>query len=41
VPGPGTVTITYQPDDGGQPMEFDIASFTGGGVVMCVYNYDD
>jgi isocitrate dehydrogenase len=41
VPGPGTVTITYQPDDGSQPMEFDIANFTGGGVVMGMYNYDD
>ena len=40
VPGPGTVTITYQPEDGSRSMEFDIANFTGGGVVMGMYNYD-
>ena len=41
VPGPGTVTITYQPNDGGEPMEFQIADFPGGGVAMGMYNYDD
>jgi isocitrate dehydrogenase len=41
VPGPGTVTITYQPHDGGEPMEFEIADFPGGGVAMGMYNYDD
>src|SRR5574337_119464 len=34
VPGPGTVTITYTPDDGSQPMEFEVARFPGGGVAM-------
>jgi len=41
VPGPGTVTITYQPADGGEPMEFEIADFPGGGVAMGMYNFDD
>jgi isocitrate dehydrogenase len=41
VPGPGKVTISYQPTDGGAPMEFTVADFTGGGVVMGMYNYDD
>jgi isocitrate dehydrogenase len=41
VPGPGTVTITYTPDDGGQPMEFEVAKFPGGGVAMGMYNFDD
>jgi isocitrate dehydrogenase len=41
VPGPGTVTITYRPHDGGEPMEFEIADFPGGGVAMGMYNYDD
>ncbi|HET9186940.1 MAG TPA: NADP-dependent isocitrate dehydrogenase [Acidothermaceae bacterium] len=41
VPGPGTVTITYTPDDGGAPMEFEVAKFPGGGVAMGMYNYDD
>ena len=29
VPGPGTVTITYTPDDGGEPMEFEVAEVPG------------
>jgi isocitrate dehydrogenase len=41
VPGPGTVTMTYTPADGGQPMEFKVADFAGGGVAMGMYNYDD
>ncbi|HEY2332472.1 MAG TPA: NADP-dependent isocitrate dehydrogenase [Acidimicrobiales bacterium] len=41
VPGAGTVTMTYTPDDGGQPMEFEVAKFTGGGVSMGMYNFDD
>ena len=41
VPGPGKVTVTYQPHDGGEPMEFEIADFPGGGVAMGMYNYDD
>ena len=41
VPGPGKVTITYQPDDGTAPMEFEIANFAGGGVAMGMYNFDD
>ena len=41
VPGPGTVTMTYQPNDGGAPMEFEIANFPGGGVAMGMYNFDD
>jgi isocitrate dehydrogenase len=41
VPGPGTVTISYTPDDGGEPMEMQVAKFAGGGVAMGMYNYDD
>jgi isocitrate dehydrogenase len=41
VPGPGKVTISYQPADGAAPMEFTVADFPGGGVVMGMYNYDD
>ncbi|MCA9831396.1 MAG: NADP-dependent isocitrate dehydrogenase [Dehalococcoidia bacterium] len=40
VPGPGTVTITYTPD-GGEPVVREVAKFTGGGVAMGMYNYDD
>ncbi len=41
VPGPGTVTLSYTPADGGQPLEFEVAQFAGGGVAMAMYNYDD
>jgi len=40
VPGPGTLTISYTPDDGGAPMEFEVARFPeGGGVAVGMYNY--
>ncbi|MGH3244355.1 MAG: NADP-dependent isocitrate dehydrogenase [Spirillospora sp.] len=41
VPGPGKVTITYTPEDGSEPMEFEVADFHGGGVAMGMYNFDD
>ena len=41
VPGPGTVTISYVPDDGDRPIELEVAKFTGGGVAMGMYNFDD
>ena len=40
VPGAGTVTITYTPDDGAEPMQFEVARFPeGGGVAMGMYNF--
>jgi isocitrate dehydrogenase len=40
VPGPGTLTITYTPADGGEPMEFEVAQFPeAGGVAMSMYNF--
>jgi isocitrate dehydrogenase len=40
VPGPGTVTITYTPDGGGEPMEFEIVRMPeGGGVALGMYNF--
>ncbi len=41
VPGPGTVTISYVPEDEGQPIELEVARFEGGGVAMAMYNFDD
>src|SRR5262245_49814105 len=41
VPGPGTVTISYVPQDGGEPIELEVAKFPGGGVAMGMYNFDD
>ncbi len=39
---PGTLTITYTPDDGSAPMEFEVAKFgADGGVAMGMYNYND
>ncbi|MFD6097630.1 NADP-dependent isocitrate dehydrogenase [Nocardiopsis flavescens] len=40
VPGPGTVTMTYTPADGSEPVEFEVANFPeAGGVAMGMYNY--
>jgi isocitrate dehydrogenase len=40
VPGAGTVTMTFTPADGSQPLEFEVASFgPDGGVAMGMYNY--
>ncbi|MDE3720550.1 MULTISPECIES: NADP-dependent isocitrate dehydrogenase [Nocardiopsis] len=40
VPGPGTVTMTYTPADGSEPVEFEIAQFPeAGGVAMGMYNF--
>ncbi len=41
VPGPGTVTISYVPDNNDRPIELEVAKFTGGGVAMGMYNFDD
>ena len=41
VPGPGTVTLTYVPEDGGEPIEMEVAKFPGSGVAMGMYNFDD
>jgi isocitrate dehydrogenase len=42
VPGPGTVRITYTPTDADiAPIDLQVAEFTGGGVTMGMYNFDD
>ena len=41
VPGPGKLTITFQPDGGGAPIEREVFHFPGGGVAMAMYNLDD
>jgi isocitrate dehydrogenase len=41
VPGPGRLTLSFTPEDGGSPMEFEVARFPGSGVAMGMYNFDD
>src|SRR5213596_2123568 len=41
VPGEGTLTLTYAPKDGSEPVELDVYDFPGGGVAMAMYNLDD
>ncbi|MDQ3632837.1 MAG: NADP-dependent isocitrate dehydrogenase [Actinomycetota bacterium] len=41
VPGAGTLTMTYTPQDGSEPIELDVYDFPGGGVAMAMYNLDD
>src|SRR6188768_969021 len=42
VPGAGTVTITFTPDDGGEPIEHQVVKMpAGGGVAMGMYNFNE
>ncbi|MGE4527322.1 MAG: NADP-dependent isocitrate dehydrogenase [Rhodospirillaceae bacterium] len=41
VPGPGKLTITFSPADGGAPVTREIYDFPGSGVAMGMYNVDE
>ena len=41
VPGPGKVTLRYEPADGGTPVDMTVFDFKGGGVAMGMHNLDD
>jgi len=41
VPGPGKLTMKFQPADGGAPMEFDVFDFPSAGCAMGMYNLVD
>ncbi len=41
VPGEGTLTLTFTPKDGSEPIEHNVYDFPGGGVAMAMYNLDD
>lgn len=41
VPGAGTVTMSWIPDGEGEPIQLEVAKFTGSGVAMGMYNFDD
>ena len=41
VPGPGKLTMTFVPEDGSKPMEFNVFDFPSSGVAMGMYNLDE
>jgi isocitrate dehydrogenase len=41
VPGEGTLTLTYTPKDGSEPVELDVYDFPGSGIAMAMYNLDN
>ena len=41
VPGNGRLTISFEPEDGGDPIEHVVYDFPGPGVAMAMYNLDD
>ena len=41
VPGKGKLTMTFTPDDGGKPVQYEVFDFPGGGVAMGMYNLDE
>ncbi|PWE17533.1 NADP-dependent isocitrate dehydrogenase [Marinicauda salina] len=41
VPGPGKLTMKYEPADGGEVQEYVVHEFDGAGVAMGMYNHDD
>ena len=42
IPGAGTVTLTYTPADGSEPMQVEVVNMdAGGGVVMGMYNFNE
>jgi isocitrate dehydrogenase len=38
---PGTLTISFQPNDGGEAQSFEVYQAPGGGVAMAMYNQDE
>jgi isocitrate dehydrogenase len=41
VPGEGSLTLTFTPKDGSEPIELDVYDFPGGGIALAMYNLDD
>lgn len=42
VPGAGTITLTFTPDDGSEPIEHEVIRMPeGGGVTMGMYNFNE
>jgi isocitrate dehydrogenase len=40
VPGEGTLTLTFTPKDGGEPIELNVFDFPAPGIAMSMYNLD-
>jgi isocitrate dehydrogenase len=40
VPGEGSLTLTFTPKNGSDPIELDVYDFPAGGVAMAMYNLD-
>ncbi len=41
IPGRGKLTISFQPEGGGEPITHEVFNFPGSGVAMAMYNLDD
>ena len=41
VPGAGTLTMTFKPADGSEPVTHEVFDFPAGGVAMSMYNLDE
>jgi len=41
VPGKGKLTMTFVPEDGSAPLEYQVFDFPSSGVAMAMYNLDD
>ena len=40
VPGEGTLTLSFTPSDGGEPIELEVYDFPGPGIALAMYNLD-
>lgn len=41
VPGKGKLTMTFQPEDGGEPITREVFDFPGAGIALSMYNLDE
>ncbi|MBP2704767.1 NADP-dependent isocitrate dehydrogenase [Microbispora sp. RL4-1S] len=41
IPGEGTLTMTFTPKDGSDPIELNVFDFPGSGVALAMYNLDE
>jgi isocitrate dehydrogenase len=41
IPGEGTLTLTFTPQDGSEPTELNVFDFPASGIAMAMYNLDD